>query len=651
MKTKGNKKLKDRNNNKIKRQVSIITVFLWIFLVATMVTIVSQNIKNTNALEHDNVQIYGEISKLNNDDTSNYVNNKPEPPTVDKIVNSEAMVQFICQDNANHNATGSFEENEEIIVGEVIENDGSDGISATTYPWICDIKLNMDFWINLYNEYANSNRWGEHCIINNNSSLRLYYTSNSGKWTYKKSSIPLEIEITHINKKYTVVYTDGVPGELVFADQRYGDLEEGVHTPKFEGDIKRKGYQFMGWAPALNPIIYPDASDENGVITYMATWKKSNITGIDKDLIKYEHELPEEIKEILELSGDSIYYCNNEKYVVAYEGSTINLVYKVTVTGEENAEYKIEDEDAEWIGGDAESGEIPESGIVEMYYKKSFKIEKDTKRLKNSATVIPGKNGETTSNSTVFIDVIVKNYSGSTISLYVRKIWEDDNNKAGKRPESITVQLKDGENVVREAVLNEKNNWQYIFNEVNEYREDGNIISYTIDEKETTEFYEKELFENKIINRFVVPDTKVKIKGTKVWEDNDNEFFKRPENIILQLKDGENIIEEKEVSEENNWSSEFEVPKYDELGNEIKYTVDEKETSKYYEKIIDGYTVINKYIGEEKDENNNEIKNDEENNVGTSDINVIFYVIIFFVAIIGIIYIIYFIRKNKINKK
>lgn len=51
MKTKENKNIKYKNSKKIKRQVSIITVFLCIFLVTTMVTIVSKNIKNTNALE------------------------------------------------------------------------------------------------------------------------------------------------------------------------------------------------------------------------------------------------------------------------------------------------------------------------------------------------------------------------------------------------------------------------------------------------------------------------------------------------------------------------------------------------------------------------------------------------------------------------
>lgn len=66
METKENKNIKYKNSKKIKRQVSIITVFLCIFLVTTMVTIVSKNIKNTNALEEKTQQdqIFGRYIEI-----------------------------------------------------------------------------------------------------------------------------------------------------------------------------------------------------------------------------------------------------------------------------------------------------------------------------------------------------------------------------------------------------------------------------------------------------------------------------------------------------------------------------------------------------------------------------------------------------------
>ncbi len=74
--------------------------------------------------------------------------------------------------------------------------------------------------------------------------------------------------------------------------------------------------------------------------------------------------------------------------------------------------------------------------------------------------------------------------------------------------------------------------------------------------------------------------------------------------------------------------------------NEIMYTVDEKEEVKNYKKRISGYTVINKCIYEP-----------DEELTDTGDINVIVYLVIFFVAIIGIVTLIIFIRNNKSNKK
>ncbi|MCI8345144.1 MAG: hypothetical protein HFJ42_04150, partial [Clostridia bacterium] len=71
-----------------------------------------------------------------------------------------------------------------------------------------------------------------------------------------------------IANKYTVTYTDGVPGKTVFPDQVYEDIEEGSATPEFEGVPTREGYTFMGWAPAIAKKVTED-------VTYTATWQKN----------------------------------------------------------------------------------------------------------------------------------------------------------------------------------------------------------------------------------------------------------------------------------------------------------------------------------------------------------------------------------------
>src|SRR5699024_4132235 len=104
----------------------------------------------------------------------------------------------------------------------------------------------------------------------------------------------------------------------------------------------------------------------------------------------------------------------------------------------------------------------------------------------------------------------------------------------------------------------------------------------------------------RITNTFQVPGDKVTIKVTKQWNDNNNEAKKRPINITVQLKDGEQIKSTGIVNEENNWTYNFEVPKYNEKGQEINYTADEaKLESDFYQKeevqgnMQEGYTITN----------------------------------------------------------
>ena len=74
---------------------------------------------------------------------------------------------------------------------------------------------------------------------------------------------------------FTVTYTDGVDGEEVFADQVTTDQLVDMPTPKFDGEITRKGYVFKGWEPAVAETVTADA-------TYTATWAADrNNNGVD----------------------------------------------------------------------------------------------------------------------------------------------------------------------------------------------------------------------------------------------------------------------------------------------------------------------------------------------------------------------------------
>ncbi len=223
------------------------------------------------------------------------------------------------------------------------------------------------------------------------------------------------------------------------------------------------------------------------------------------------------------------------------------------------------------------------------------------------------------------------------IKVIGKKVWEDEDNKALKRPNSVVLQIKNGEEIVSEGVVTEDSNWSFEF-EAARYDESGSEIKYHIDEGETPKFYEKEIVDDFTVkNKFKVPDDKVKIEVIKLWEDFEDKYKKRPNKVTLQVLSEDKIVAEQVVDEKSNWRHEFELAKYDENGNEIEYRVDEKENIENYEKRISGYTVINKCIYEPVTD--------------TSDINILLYIIIFGLSVMGIIAIGCIVRKKKINNR
>ncbi len=69
---------------------------------------------------------------------------------------------------------------------------------------------------------------------------------------------------------YTVIYTDGVDGQEIFADQVYHAVPGGS-TPLFIGTPYRPGYSFVGWTPAVSETV-------EGAVIYVATWSENTYT-------------------------------------------------------------------------------------------------------------------------------------------------------------------------------------------------------------------------------------------------------------------------------------------------------------------------------------------------------------------------------------
>ena len=108
------------------------------------------------------------------------------------------------------------------------------------------------------------------------------------------------------------------------------------------------------------------------------------------------------------------------------------------------------------------------------------------------------------------------------ISITVNKIWKDNLNVSGKRPTSIKLQVKNGQDIVQEQTITGNKTseiWTYTFNELAKYDSKGNEIVYTVDEIESNlgdlEYYDKLVENDSITNTFKVTEDTVESKITK----------------------------------------------------------------------------------------------------------------------------------------
>ena len=163
------------------------------------------------------------------------------------------------------------------------------------------------------------------------------------------------------------------------------------------------------------------------------------------------------------------------------------------------------------------------------------------------------------------------------------------------------------------ASKEDSNVWEYVFSNLEKYDEYGDEIEYTVNEKDIeSKFYIKSEVnqeEKRITNTFQVPNETVDIEVTKIWEDDNNKAEKRPGSVTLQVKEGNEVIAEETVYEKDGWKHTFTVPKYDEKGDEVEYSIDEKPLNNIFyteeNKVVDNEnrTITNKFeVPDEKTE-------------------------------------------------
>ena len=185
------------------------------------------------------------------------------------------------------------------------------------------------------------------------------------------------------------------------------------------------------------------------------------------------------------------------------------------------------------------------------------------------------------------------------IETSVCKEWDDADDRDGKRPQSILVQLyANGQKLGEPVVLNEGNGWSYGWSDL-PVKQDGQTVVYSVKEVGRIPGYESTVTGD-VQTGFVITNSHTpegtEFSGQKIWDDGNNQDGKRPESITVNLFANGEKIDSKAVKAdaEGNWKYSFKnLPKYAN-GQLISYTVTEDAVPEYTTEIS-GTTIINKY--------------------------------------------------------
>lgn len=339
------------------------------------------------------------------------------------------------------------------------------------------------------------------------------------------------------------------------------------------------------------PLFYTDSANgltvtNKFVVPTNTTEVKINKTWEDNDIQKQRR--PDQIKFTLEATLEDGTVVEN----VTRNGEQIQVngkTYIMDVTGDNQAYtftgLPVYDDNANTITYDVEESVI------------DGEEHKDDLKFYNSSKENIGENNIQFTNTFKTPEEI----DDMTTKIPVTKVWEDNDDKAEKRPSELNLVIN-GTNidqpisydVLFDEVANSKDNntWAKEIN-VQQYDNNGQEIAYTLTEPTVPDFYTEEIQGMTVVNTFVGSDEQKTINVTKVWKDNNNNAGKRPGSIQFTATgtdttkpENEQTITKTTTLSASSWTGTITVPKYDGNANEIEYTVSEQTdftNSKFYQ--------------------------------------------------------------------
>lgn len=193
---------------------------------------------------------------------------------------------------------------------------------------------------------------------------------------------------------------------------------------------------------------------------------------------------------------------------------------------------------------------------------------------------------------------ITNTHTPASSEFFVTKIWKDNGNNDGMRPDEITVTAHGSDGRSYTKKLNADNQWSVMFSNLPKYA-DGKVIEYSLTE-ESVPGYTSSITRNG--KSFVLINTHVdetkNITITKAWNDGNNQDGLRPKTITAVVNGSDGSARFVQLFEGQNWATNLNnLPKY-KNGTEIQYTVKENAIPGYETEIKqtgDSYAITNSH--------------------------------------------------------
>ncbi|MGI6220417.1 MAG: Cna B-type domain-containing protein [Coriobacteriales bacterium] len=190
----------------------------------------------------------------------------------------------------------------------------------------------------------------------------------------------------------------------------------------------------------------------------------------------------------------------------------------------------------------------------------------------------------------------------------VTKVWEDNDDAAKARPDSVALSLVVNDEVKETIELTAANGWKGGFT----YTPDTQDTKFDVQEK-AVEGYTPEVSGDvnegfTVTNTYTAPEPEmIEISVTKAWSDSNDADGLRPDAVTVHLlANGEDTEQAVVLSADESWKGAFEPVAKEIDGAAVEYTVEEETVDGYTSEVSGdaegGFTITNTHKVEKKDD-------------------------------------------------